>query len=214
MFLTRMALDTGKRRTKTALSSPGIFHGAVERAFPGERKRRLWRVDTLGGAYFLLILSEDAPDLSDAVTELGFDGEGWESKDCAPLLQRVADGSVWRFRLCANPTYSVKSGDGRGKVHAHKTSEHQGLWLLRQSEKHGFCVDPEEFGVVQSQWYRFSKAAGAKPAVSFLAVTYEGLLTVADAQKFRAALQTGIGRGKAYGAGLLTIASDRGLRYE
>ena len=36
-------------------------------------------------------------------------------------------------------------------------------------------------------------------------VTYEGLLTVTDAAKFREALTSGIGRGKAYGLGLLTV---------
>ena len=38
-----------------------------------------------------------------------------------------------------------------------------------------------------------------------LAVTYEGMLTVTDAELFRQALTQGIGREKAYGMGLLTI---------
>ena len=41
--------------------------------------------------------------------------------------------------------------------------------------------------------------------VKLLGVTYEGLLTVTDAEKFREALTGGIGRGKAYGLGLLTV---------
>ena len=42
-----------------------------------------------------------------------------------------------------------------------------------------------------------------------LAVTYEGSLTVTDADLFRKALTEGIGREKAFGMGLLTIAGIR-----
>ena len=54
------------------------------------------------------------------------------------------------------------------------------------------------------KWYSFKKSKLDKD-VRLLSVTYEGLLTVTDAQKFRDALTGGIGRGKAYGMGLLTI---------
>ena len=45
----------------------------------------------------------------------------------------------------------------------------------------------------------------AKMRVSLLAVTYEGVLRVTDAALFRRTLTEGIGRGKAYGMGLLTV---------
>ena len=53
------------------------------------------------------------------------------------------------------------------------------------------------------QWYTFTQKTGEQ--VKLLGVTYEGLLTVTDAEKFREALISGIGRGKAYGLGLLTV---------
>ena len=36
-------------------------------------------------------------------------------------------------------------------------------------------------------------------------VTYEGILEINDAELFKTALINGIGRGKAYGMGMLTI---------
>lgn len=42
--------------------------------------------------------------------------------------------------------------------------------------------------------------------VKLLAVTYEGILTVTDADALRNALVNGIGREKAYGMGLMTLA--------
>ena len=44
-----------------------------------------------------------------------------------------------------------------------------------------------------------------KNRVSIKGVTYEGILKVCDEDKFKELLVTGIGRGKAYGMGLLTI---------
>ena len=41
--------------------------------------------------------------------------------------------------------------------------------------------------------------------MTLLSVTYDGILTVTDPEKFRVSMINGIGRGKAYGNGLLTI---------
>ena len=43
--------------------------------------------------------------------------------------------------------------------------------------------------------------------VSFLKTTFEGTLTVTDRDKFITTLKAGIGREKAYGCGMLSIAS-------
>ena len=48
MYLSRVELDPTRRSTMTALAAPQKFHGAVESAFSGERRRRLWRLDRLG----------------------------------------------------------------------------------------------------------------------------------------------------------------------
>lgn len=214
MRLTRMALDTHKRRTMLALTYPSIFHGTVEQSLLGTPGQKLWRIDELRGTTYLMILSEAEPDLTQAVAELGFDGESRESKDYSLLLDRITEGSVWNFRLCANPTYSEMRPGQRGKVHAHRTPEHQMQWLLRQGEKNGFHVTPESFSVTKSQWYQFGKGneEGAKHTVRLLAVTYEGMLTVTDADRMKLALQRGIGREKAYGMGLMTLVSG-GVRH-
>ena len=64
MYLSRVELDLTRRSTMEALAAPQKLHGAVESAFAGERRRRLWRLDRLGERLYLLLLSEDAPDLS------------------------------------------------------------------------------------------------------------------------------------------------------
>lgn len=205
MYLTQMRLDRNNRRTRMALAAPSKLHGAVETAFPGPRQRNLWRIDTRGGQDYLLILSEEKPDLSHAAAQFAPPGETWQTKDYKPLLDRIQKGSRWRFRLCANPTYAKKAEDGgRGQVRAHATIQNQLRWLLERCEKHGFSLKPEEFNVVKQQWYRFQKGTSDRK-VEFLTVTYEGLLEVQDPERFREMLCRGLGRGKAYGAGLMTL---------
>ena len=57
MFLSRAELDPTRRSTMIALTSPQKFHGAVENSFSGERRRRLWRLDSLNGKLYLLLLA-------------------------------------------------------------------------------------------------------------------------------------------------------------
>ncbi|WP_297202047.1 type I-E CRISPR-associated protein Cas6/Cse3/CasE [uncultured Flavonifractor sp.] len=214
MYLTRMELDVGKRDTRKALLSPSLFHGAIESSFPGERERRLWRVDEYQGKYYLLLLSEQTPDLSHMAKQFGMEenDQPWQTKSYDTLLERIQDGSAWQFRLTANPTKSIKSSEPgkRGMVCAHMTPEYQLKWLLDRCETHGFSIDPEEVIVAKSQWQRFYKGDQRKRPVSLLSVTFEGILTVIDEVRFRQTLVEGIGRGKAFGLGLLTVIRLRG----
>lgn len=207
MYLSRVELDPTRRATMAALAAPQKIHGAVETAFAGERRRRLWRIDNLSGKLWLLILSEDTPELSGIAAQFGVPGAPkYETKDYTPLLSRAAPGSVWQFRLTANPTKSCPAGQNavRGTVRAHCTVDYQKQWLLERAPKHGFSLDPDAFTVTHTQWYRFYRGGSGKP-VSLLGVTYEGVLQVTDPESFCAALTQGIGRGKAYGMGLLTV---------
>ena len=121
MYLSRVELDLTRRSTMEALAAPQKLHGAVESAFAGERRRRLWRLDRLGERLYLLLLSEDAPDLSGVVEQFGT-GAAAETRSYDPLLERVVPGSCWQFRLTANPTKSRKDPKApaeRGSVMAH-----------------------------------------------------------------------------------------------
>lgn len=209
MYLTRLELDTGKRNTMKALVSPNLFHGGIEAAFPGERTRKLWRIDKIGRHCYLLLLSDKEPMFEHMVTQFGLSEKerGWETKDYQILLNKVESDTVWRFRLVANPTKSFANESGkRGSIHAHNTPYYQKKWLIDRCERNGFLVKEEGFTILESKWQRFHKGAERKKPVVLLAVTYEGILKVTDAEKFQRVLLEGIGRGKAFGMGMLTIA--------
>lgn len=207
MYLSRIVIDPDSRRSLRALDSPEILHGMVEACFPGERSRNLWRLDAWNGQTCLLLLSREKPDLTPLAAQIGLPGAGWETRDYQALLDRIQPGSIWRFRLAANPVTSVPQPKGkRGAVKAITITAHQRDWLIRQATRHGFLLAPGQFDVVRSEWKIFRNKGRT---VSVLCALFEGVLTVTDASAFRDALLNGIGRGKAYGMGFMTV-----MRYE
>lgn len=210
MYLSRVILDDQKRETMRLLSSPEYVHGAVEQGFPGEKQRRLWRLDWFKGQCCLLVLSAQEPDFSALARQYGIQGRmpPWESKPYDPLLKRLQNGQPWRFRLKANPVRSVKvEGENRGKVMAHVTQEQQKQWLLMRAKEGGFALNLDDFEVVHTEWLRFYKSGSR--LVTLRTATFEGCLTVSDADAFKETLLKGLGRAKAYGCGLLTLAPIR-----
>lgn len=243
MYLSRVQLDTTCSNTILALSRPQRLHGAVESAFEGERRRRLWRLDRLDGKLYLLLLSEEKPNLSFLLNQFCRSNKAFqaETRDYTPLLRRIEPGGIWQFRLVANPTISRKTKNGvsdseaqkseqalqqmkkypfrSSKIVAHCTVEFQKQWLEQRAEKHGFLLREDGFTVTASRWYQFVKKDVlespvfqdcTRPHVSLLSVTYEGTLQVTDPDLFCQLLTNGIGRGKAYGLGLMTIMRPGG----
>lgn len=196
------------------LSSPEFVHGAVEQGFLGAQQRKLWRLDWLSGQCCLLVLSQQKPEFGELVHKYGFPDRQplWEQKDYDRLLSRLKEGQTWRFRLKANPVRSVKQeGEKRGKPMAHVTPQQQKQWLLERAEKAGFVLLPDEFEVMNTQWMRFYKAGGK--LVSLRTASFEGVLRISDPAALCDTLTQGLGRAKAYGCGLLTLARTADTRH-
>ncbi|WZL79235.1 type I-E CRISPR-associated protein Cas6/Cse3/CasE [Eubacteriales bacterium mix99] len=213
MYLSRIALNSKRRETMRALSSPQILHGAVECSFDGDRQRNLWRIDWLNDICYLLILSAKQGDFMHIVDQFGYKDSEWQTKNYDPFLSRLKTGQIWQFRLSANPTRSSFEGKNdkseRGKVFAHVTQDQQKQWLLKRSQTCGFLLDESGFDVTHSQWLKFSK--NKKDKITLHMVAFEGILTISDVECFKQSLLSGIGREKAYGCGLLTLAHIRGV---
>lgn len=213
MVLTKMILDPAKRRCAMALASPNLLHGAIEDAFRSDSdgwssERKLWRLDTLNGRPVLLLLSESRPDLTSAAEQFGTGGK-WESRSYDAFLSGIRTGERRRFRLTANPVIAKKDETGkRGKVLSHVTVAQQEKWLADRAVKNGFSLVEDEYTVTASRWVSFRKGNEDGRQVSFHSVTFEGILTVTDADAFRKTLCEGIGREKAYGCGLLTVLGN------
>jgi CRISPR system Cascade subunit CasE len=139
-------------------------------------------------------------------------------------------GQVFRFRLVAQmvtrrtiPTGKLQDGqkarsehpircllpadgEGRRKLDCEFTAWRDRLdaW----AERHGFTVgDYPKHLRVQPITNLTMKPAGKEQPKHFNAAMFEGLLTCVDPERLHTAVLNGIGRGKAFGMGLLSLAT-------
>lgn len=235
MWLSRLGLDVRRPAVRKALSDVNFLHQQVLAAFPtgvaSEAPRQslgvLFRLDrTREGALVLLVQSTSKPDWAHLRRDgwLVDDVDGFTDN---PGLKEwdpgtVAAGQPLRFRLRANPTKKVdtKTGADGKKRNGRRvvlTSEAERLgWLERKATQHGFRVletrqsNPGTKELLDVSEGRVTgnrpQAAEGQRTLTFGSVLFEGRLEVVDATLFRQALEAGIGSGKAFGFGLLSIA--------
>lgn len=89
---------------------------------------------------------------------------------------------------------------------AHVTATQQLAWLLDRADRIGVSLGTDEnpsAQVVGREVRRFRRRGST---VTLGTATYAGQLTVTSADALRSALTGGIGRAKAYGCGLMTLA--------
>jgi len=190
----------------------------------------LYRVDydRGSGRSTLLVQSGFEPDWnvlpSDYLVQID---NGFSNPACKKIdgsIEALEPGMRLVFKLRANPTKKIgtKSGPNgerhNGRRVELRSEQDQLNWLRRRGEASGFQLatvrlQPDLPNVrAQDEGRRELKARGHRgngedrQMLTFFSVLYEGELVVADAALFRRALSEGIGPGKAYGFGLLSIA--------
>ena len=166
---------------------------------------------------FLLVQSELEPDW-ERVAELHPD------LICASLAKELrltfAEGEGYRFRLRASPTICYTNRDEDGVRHPRRsglfTELEQKAWLDRIAQRSGFEIDADRLLVTpldRREGEKMGNKAGDKAGrererehIRCFQVDFDGVLTVTEASTFTEAFRKGIGRGKAWGCGLLSLA--------
>ncbi|MEV8442114.1 type I-E CRISPR-associated protein Cas6/Cse3/CasE [Actinosynnema sp. NPDC051121] len=220
MYLTRFEINPARREARALLASPQKLHAAVMAAFPtatpttASDGRVLWRVDRQQHQVMLYLVSPHRPDLTHLVEQVGWPTtHTWDTRDYQPLLDRLAAGQEWAFRLKANPVSSRrKNADStRSQRFGHVTVAQQTDWLLTRAERHGFTVPTGEHKepdvAIRGRENLSFTRQGAN--VSLSTAVFEGRLHITDPDALRTTLVTGIGPAKGYGCGLLTLAPVR-----
>ncbi|HEX5407457.1 MAG TPA: type I-E CRISPR-associated protein Cas6/Cse3/CasE [Pseudonocardiaceae bacterium] len=218
MYLTRFEINTERRGARALLSSAHKLHGAVEHCFPTTAEaaesvgRVLWRLDQDHKTALLYLVSPGRPDLTHLVEQAGWPAiqQGWTTRDYTPLLDRLATGQRWAFRLTANPVSSRRKTDDstRTQRFGHVTVAQQTAWLLDRTERLGFVVpkgtnDELDVVVCRRETLRFDRNGHT---VTLATAMFQGLLDIIDPVALRHTLVQGVGSGKSYGCGLLTLA--------
>lgn len=182
-----------KEALKLRLISAYKLHKLLWNCFPDrpEAKRDfLFRCDEERSALKILLISETKPKMCEWAD--------WDGiKEIEPSFP---SGAIYCFRLRANPTIRLKEN---GKLRAITNKEEIHSWLERKAEQNGFKLRSEpEF--TNGRLEQFSKTSGG-PMISLNVVEISGALSVTDPVLFTEALRNGIGRGRAFGCGMLLL---------
>jgi CRISPR system Cascade subunit CasE len=192
-------------------------------------------IDTRQGSIGLLVQSAFKPawNFSDDVLL-----DEISQKEIGQIYSLLPNETELMFRLRANPTKRIgkfyqypnekvreefdkkfKDEKRRRRIGVHSEKE-QIDWLRKKGEQHGFQittikVNPDNSIVSDVLTISENKVFGDHPSkkkdgdkLTFNSVIFDGTLQITDAEKFRKVLSDGIGQGKAYGFGLLSIAKS------
>ena len=223
MFLHKIQLNPRCREARRDIADPYELHSTLCRAFSTADSKCpegefLWRLEPetdSNGNPRVLLQSRSLPDwsrigLKDWLAETPADGINIAER---LKLDSLKSGQRFRFRLRANPSVT-RNGKRLGLLRLPE----QELWVDRKGrEQHGFALpysvspaltEQAERRVVvrisQERMLAGRRRNGAE--IHVFSVLYDGMLTVTDVVKFRAALHNGIGHAKAMGLGLLSVA--------
>lgn len=223
MFLSRIHLDPRCREARRDLANPYELHSTLCRAF-SESDRKcpegefLWRIEPETDLRQcprprILVQSRSLP------VWLSIGVKGWLAEAPDPAidlksrlkLDALKVGQRFRFRLRANPCVT-RNGKRLGLFQ----SADQEAWFARKGQQYGFSLPKFasfdlsdssqkrlDVGISQEQMLRGKRHDGVE--IHVFSVLYDGILTVSDPDKFRQALQTGVGHGKTMGLGLLSV---------
>jgi CRISPR system Cascade subunit CasE len=228
MFLSKLTLDARDQLVRRDLARPYQMHRTLMDSYPYARVEN--RCDLL----FRLEPPRHGPPV--VLVQTRNDPGEWPGLPHGYLLRKpesksldlpITVGQRLRFRLRANPTKRVAAKNQRlgavmvGKRVGLTTEAEQLRWLLRKGERGGFGIpgewvdarDPKTSEPIQLPNFRVDvvpegRYRNSKPGCdgAFIAVRFDGVLVVTDPALFRVAVENGIGSGKAFGFGLLSVA--------
>lgn len=234
MFLSKLILNHRSRAVRRDLADCQELHRTLMAAFPHTKAQSardefglLFRLETSVRSGQVTAIVQSALEPSWGQLPSGYLLEAENNPACKPVngsYSSLMIGQRLAFRLRANPTKKIgtrrkdaEGGKSNGQRIEIRGEENQIAWLHRKADQHGFRlvgvrIKPEIADVRARPenkvigWREVNDAVAPKRRMTFAAVAFEGVLEITDADKFKQALADGIGSGKAYGFGLLSIA--------
>lgn len=215
IYLSQLILNPGSPMVQSEIANPYEMHRTLMRGFTCKRDGAnvLYRLESnpYSGVVALLVQSSVEPQW-EPLTRLGQGQYLFSPPAFKAIDLDLQKRQILRFRLVANP--SVKKN---GKRHALYNEEEQRRWLAtkgtgcteKKRPSHGFEVLDMDIQKGNNHEGHIYRDNGEKHNVTIFSVQFDGILQVTDPAAFLAAIQAGIGSGKAFGFGLLSVAPVR-----
>ena len=217
LWLTSLTPHLDHRDTLADLADVTRLHRRLMSLFPnslGTSARSaaglLFRVEAAANSVRVLIQSSIQPDLSRLPHRYG----QAETIQLDNFLQTLTNGMTVRYRITANPSKQLPRGytgpghpgqrvalrGAQAEAWWRKHADHAGLTLTN------LVMFPRR-DLVGHQTGQILKAGNGK--IRHAAAQYDGTATIRDLDTVRDAIRNGIGRGKPYGCGLLSVVPIR-----
>lgn len=210
-FLTRIQVSTASRAARGDLSDADRMHQRVMTLVPdglGDRARLkaavLYRIEGPPHAPALLIQTGPEPDLSRLPGGYGTS----QVKDLAPVLDRLRRfpaGTPVRYRLLTAPCRNHSRRDDTGRrIHTLEPlrGDDAAQWWADRAA--GAGLDLVTLGARDLP--DITGGGDPKKRIRHVVTQFDGTAGITDPAALAAAVTTGIGRGKAYGCAMLSIA--------
>ncbi|MET8983538.1 type I-E CRISPR-associated protein Cas6/Cse3/CasE [Streptomyces sp. NPDC004539] len=228
-----LSLDTDHPYTAKSLIDAQDMHRTVMSGFRGwgtdgdpDARAQMgvlstWTVDLRAGVLVLVVQSRVPGDWA------GMPRGALTRKPHVITVDRTfRSGDTLTFRTVVNPTYSRQSGPPgdrpRGRRTPHTRPDHVRAWFLDRLQppgqpqrspggvpRIGATADPEALSV---RMLPAASSAGPHEGLRLARAEIRGTLTVTDPAALVTALSQGVGRGRAYGCGLLLTRDARDIR--
>ncbi|SDH09754.1 CRISPR system Cascade subunit CasE [Sinosporangium album] len=207
LWITQIILDTSNRAVLGDLRDVVRLHRRVMSLFPdglGPDARRqaaaLFRLEEQTRGSAILVQSAVRPALERLSASYGTA----RCKSLTPLLDGVREGVNIHYRIIANATrkLGMNTTAGRPKqvvpLHGAEADE----WWQRQADAAGLILRSSHSRQLDSG----IGERGDDSRVTHARTQFDGTATVSEPKALLHRIHAGIGRGKSFGCGLLTIA--------
>lgn len=201
-WLTRITPGPGSTAARGDLRDSVRMHQRVMMLVPdglGDEARRraglLYRVEEGPAGLQVLVQTQVPPDPGRLPAGYG----ATAVRDLTPLLDWLRPGAPVRYRLAAN---TIRRMNHTGKPVPLRGTAADEWWAARARDKCGLNLR----SLVSRVPGDAVGSGDPGKAIRHVITQFDGTAIVADAAALAGAVITGVGRGKAYGCGLLSIA--------
>ena len=207
MYLSRLRLNLSSATARRDLADPYELHRTLARVYAPDAAtpppRFLWRLEAgrRTEAAPTVLVQAEAPGRWQILDALDGYTHAIDADKPVDLQRFVQTARRYRFRLLANATVTRD-----GKRLGLRADEALRAWIHRQGARHGFellVLDCHAQPRMRVARRRGTQAVVIDPAL------FEGVLKATDAEALRTAVRAGLGHGKAFGLGLLSLARLR-----
>ncbi|MEU8764277.1 type I-E CRISPR-associated protein Cas6/Cse3/CasE [Streptomyces sp. NPDC048659] len=219
VWLTRITPDPRSRDARRDTRDAVGTHRRLMSLFPDNagpdpraRFGILYRTDDTPGGPQLLVQSTQEPDLTQLPTGYGTA----LTRPLDTLLDALRPGLTVRYRCAASairkPGATTRAAYNLPAV-VPLTGTAADEWWTRQADTAGLKVlTLHSQPLDAAQGMRGTRGSGAEQRIRHTRTRFDGTAVIIDPDTLRTKITDGIGRGKAYGCGLLSIAPAPGTQ--